>query len=351
MDGNTRGRSLHEPKAECHKSDTDVDMCCADECGPGIYIDEFHTGNELNIDIYEDESDFEGEDTPGELFPINTIALGTESTTYHWHYPTDHMSWVKRVWGALDPKLPGIAKDAAAMILLADRKEGYTLSPVFKCLNQQAKLKMQSMAAYRIPRLYLAILQAMALCDSEAKSCIYKLVPCLEPKGHSSTSNQDPFASRDTWHWGSSRSVVDVFPTHPPRDHKIPYASLGLTDDFKWPVGWAMEWDSESSKGERICFEKISPHWEAHLMEGSRESNPECYKACVVLEEGDDLRGLTMVPRGMSDPMYVEGYKHMVQSAAKYQTLTAQLKLMINNGNINGDIVGNLLKQIEDSSM
>ncbi|KAI0853355.1 hypothetical protein F5Y00DRAFT_257380 [Daldinia vernicosa] len=336
MDGNTRGQGLDESIIVWHESDTDIDMCYADE---------------LDIDINEDKSDYEGEDEPGELFPINTIMLGTESATYHWHYPIDHMSWVKRVWSALDPELPGIAKDAAAMILLADRKERYTLSPVFKFLNQQAKLRMQGKAAARIPRLYLAILQAMALCDDKAASGIYELVPSLKPMEHSSGSNQDSSDHRGTWHWGSDTSIVEIFTTHPPKGHTNPYAILGLTDDFKWPVGWDMDWSSESSKGERICFDKISPHWEAHLMENSRESNPEWYKACVVSGEVGDLRGLAMMPRGMSDAIDVEGCMHTTQSAVKYQTLTEQLKLMINNGNISGDAVDNLLKQIEGHSI
>lgn len=352
MDGNNPGQGLHESNLECHESDTDIDMCRADECEPDAYIGEFRIvdespiNGELDIDIDEDESDYEGEDTPEELTPINDIILGTESTTYSWHYPVAHMTWVKRVWSALDPNLPEIARDAAAMILLADRKKGCTLSPVFKFLNQQAKLKMQSMEAYRIPRLYLAILQAMALCDDEAKSNIYKLVPSLKPKEHSSGSYRDLLAYRGTWHWGSSTSMVEIFPTHPPRGHERPYVSLSLTDDFKWPIDWAMDWDSESSKGERICFEKITPHWEAHLTINSRETDPVSYISRVSVREGGNSQGPTMVPHGMSASC-IERYMDMMQSAVKYQTLKGQLKLMINNGNINGDSVDNLLKQVE----
>ncbi|KAI1657621.1 hypothetical protein F4813DRAFT_359104, partial [Daldinia decipiens] len=286
-----------------------------------------------------------GEDTLEEL-PISAVELGTNSTTYTWQYPVAHMTWVKRVLSALDLDIPEIARDAAAMILLADRKKGCTLSPVFKFLNQQAKLEMQGMTAYRIPRLYLAILQAMALCDDEAKSNIYKLVPSLKPMEYPSGSNQHILTYRGTWHWTSSKSMVEIFPTHPPRGHERPCASLSLTDDFQWPVDWAMDWDSESSKGERICFEKITPHWEAHLMTNNRTTGPLSYLSPFLLGEANGSHGPTMVPGGIS-ASYIEKYMDMMQSAVKYQTLKGQLKLMINNGNINGDSVDNLLKQVE----
>ncbi|KAF3057098.1 hypothetical protein GL218_05974 [Daldinia childiae] len=343
---------------DTNPSQGDIDMCRADESEPDAYIGEFHINGELStvgeshingeldIDIDEDESDYEGADTSELLCPFNAFFLGTNYTMIHWPYPATHMTWVKRVWCALDFTLPEIAKDAAAMILLADRKKGCTLSPVFKFLNQQAKLKMQSVEAYSIPRLYLAILQAMAVCDDEAKSYIYKLVPSLNLGECSLVSDKDLLNFRGIWHWGSSRSIIDVFPTHPPKGHKMRYATLSLTDDFKWPVDWAMDWDEESSKGERLCFEKIAPHWEANLMMNNRLSNVDQYYGGVCLAAPINPHSLTKVPQGLP-PSDIKRYMDMMQSAVKYQTLKGQLKLMINNDSINGDSVDKLLEQVE----
>ncbi|KAI8963667.1 hypothetical protein F5Y11DRAFT_364979 [Daldinia sp. FL1419] len=292
-----------------------------------------HTDNDLDINIEEDESDFDDECMTGELVPIS-ITLGTDSTTFRWCYPSDHMLWVKRVWMALDPELPNIVKDAAALILLADTKRNFVCSPVFKCVNQQAKIKMQSMKPHPIPRLYLAILQAMALCDEKAQAKIYNLIPSLKPQGEH--RNERRFYA---WQWGSSRFAVEVFPTHLPEDHSEYSTSLSLTDDFYWPVDWGMDWDSESSKGERLYFDEVSQHWEAHLMENDRQSNPEWYSQCVGLENGICQEGPTEVCGRAVEPL---------QLAAKYQALTEQLKLMIKDGSINGSTVGNLLKQIKN---
>ncbi|KAI1465555.1 uncharacterized protein F4812DRAFT_461869 [Daldinia caldariorum] len=277
--------------------------------------------------------------------PLTDVTFGPESVAYHWRYRYDYIPWVKRIWSALDPKLPAVAKDAAAMILLGNVNQGCNASSVFLYINRTARSMIEGKERGPVPRLYLAILQAMALSDERAKDEIYKLVPSLKPEGYPSHEGEGLQSPHCTWHWGSSSSVVDVYPLISSTTFSQTPTSLDLTDDSLWPVrrDFFKQWRAPGV--ELICFDNICTDWERHMEESSRESNPKRYKPRVSIEEGADLVVLAEMTREIvREYMQLEKYK---QSAAKYEALTAQLKLMVSNGSIDGGVVGELMKQIE----
>ncbi|KAI1806576.1 hypothetical protein F4811DRAFT_550813 [Daldinia bambusicola] len=281
--------------------------------------------------------------------PLTAIHFRGESVVYHWRYRYDYIPWVKRIWSALDPQLPAMAKDAAAMILLGNVNVSYIANSVVLYVNNAARFSIQGKEHEPVPRLFLAILQAMALSNERAKAHIYKLVPSLKPEEYPADKVEGHLSSRSAWHWGSSSSAVEVYPLTSLGDFSQTSASIDLTDEFLWPVEREAVKYWGAPGVELVCFDKICRDWNYLMKENSRESNPVWYKPCVSLEERADSADLVKVTRAMAK-VYTQLEKCR-QLAAKYKALTDHVKLMVDSGCISKGTIDELINEIERNTI